>query len=518
MMASALLFAAAVLAAGYHHHQRSGRPAIGFLVLMVAGSGTFFALLGGRAEMSFVALAAIVCALALAFEREPRADGSPASDTYGDDREYVIAVRWAAAGVLIGAASWVHPAYLLFFLPLGERARHERRIAPVWVGVGGALPWLVALWRGSLGAGWQDLRAPAHLLDPALTGWNLLYLAAGRNVGLVVWFLPALLLAACYRRGSGRGWLLTAIVIATLALPLLAPHNFWGGPGGGGNLWFLPLYGALWLVPVSLPRTHWVLLFVLAAGLFLWPAWAAPRAAAAEPGVPASDWRSLASRLPYETTQRHLPSAAEWQGTGVWSRSLTDGLQDGEAGPQLVPAEGPAELLIAAERPLESVLLDFGPRSGSELEVEGGRTGETLFKPDGGVRFEVELDGVLRKHPMSDPNGRSPWRSWPGHSMPYRGLSTHERTLTTELDSRPSAATRVTSADPPAALRGASSGGSRTALRGRWRALGSAHQAQRRSATSPGPVRLSRWWAGAGRRRLAGRCARDPGRDRHSER
>ena len=47
MLASAFLLAAAVLAATYHHYQRSGRDALGFMLVLVVASGTLFALLAG---------------------------------------------------------------------------------------------------------------------------------------------------------------------------------------------------------------------------------------------------------------------------------------------------------------------------------------------------------------------------------------------------------------------------------------------------------------------------------------
>ena len=82
------------------------------------------------------------------------------------------------------------------------------------------------------------------------------------------------------------------------------------------------------------------------------------------------------------------------------SRSLTPALRDGEEGTLFAASTGSAELMIAAERPLEAVLIDFGPRAPSELQVEGGTAGNTVFRPDGGIRFEIELDDPIRTHPL----------------------------------------------------------------------------------------------------------------------
>ncbi len=401
MGSSLLAWAAAAAAVGLafrHHQKRSGGAAAAALVaLAFFGSGCLVELLSPRAAAgAWAATACAVGALFVAFEREPSPGGRPA-EIYPDTR--ARAFPFLSIVLILVASRW-SPVSALLLAPVVAALPRGRRRAPLAFAVLGvaavaALAFLRPGWEG-----WPALSSLAHRFDPALYGWNLAYLGAGRNFGLLVWYLPALLLAACYRRGSRRGWLVAAVAVGALALPLVSPHNFWGGPDAATNRAFLPLYGALWLVPVRVPRYRWLVVTAAGAGLFLWPAWRAPLATAAGSDRPSFEERSLASRLLYETTQEGAPAFARWEGTGVVSKSLGPALSDGDDGPIFAGFGGRAELMIAAERPLASVLVDFGPRAGSELEVTGGKAGNTVFRPDGGVRFEITLDGADRRHPL----------------------------------------------------------------------------------------------------------------------
>ncbi len=402
MQASLLAWVGAAAAVGLafrHHRKSSGNgPAAALLALLVAGSACWVELASpASATGAWVAAACVVAALAVAFEHEPF-PGGRAAEVYPDTGSYLLP---ALSVLLIALAMQWSPVSIVLLAPVvAALPRARRKVVLAMAVLAVAVVGAVALLRPAGELAWPTLASLLHRFDPALYGWNLAYLVAGRNFGLLVWYLPALLLIATYRPGTRRGWLLAAVAAGTLALPLISPHDFAGGPRAVTNRAFLPLYGALWLLPVRVPRRHWLALTAIAAGLFLWPAWRAPLATAAGSVRPAFEERSLASFLLYETTQEGAPAFARWQGTGVLSKSLGPALRDGDDGPVFAAAGGRAELMIAAERPLETVLVDFGPRAGSELEVTGGRAGDTVFRPDGGVRFEIALDGASRRHPL----------------------------------------------------------------------------------------------------------------------
>ncbi len=403
-MVASLLFAAGALVAGYLYHRPGGtRLSAGLFVLVLFfGSAALFATLTPRLDqllpetaVSLAALPLVASALLLLFSGERSLDGA-ADKVYGEiDQRRVAAflfVMFAAKFNLVCLPLWV--------AVLAAAPRAERRGATWKILLGTGLAATGAL---AAVAGHRLWTAPqeavAHL-DPLLLMWSSVDLVAGRSFGLVVWYLPALLLIACYRRGSGRGWLLLSIAIGALGLVIASPYDLRGVDGFQLNASFLPLYGALWFVPTRVPKMLWIGLTAIAAGLFLWPAWLSPLDTAAGEDRPSLHEHSLASRLPYETTQEGAPYTAEWQGTGVLSRALGPGLEDGDRGPALVPSAGPAHLMIAAAKPLEAVLLDFGREAATELRVEGGTTGNTVFQPNGGVRFEIVLDAPDRSHPM----------------------------------------------------------------------------------------------------------------------
>ena len=56
--------------------------------------------------------------------------------------------------------------------------------------------------------------------------------------------------------------------------------------------------------------------------------------------------------------------------------------------------------MLINQRPVQSVLLDFDGQAGIELEVEGGELGNTVFRGDGGIGFEVLLGESDRRHPV----------------------------------------------------------------------------------------------------------------------
>lgn len=402
MVSSVLAWIGAAVALGVafrHHQKRDGSgPAAALLALLVLGSGCLVELLSPAGALGpWAAVACVAAALFVAYDREPFPGGRPA-EVYPDTGQ--IALPVLAVLLVLLSLRWA-PVCVVFLAPILAAVPRDRRKAPLALAVLGLVAVaILALVLPGGEAEWLDGSAILHRLDPALVGWNLAYLFAGENIGLLVWYLPGLMLIACYRPRTRRGWLLAAIVAGILALPLVAPHDLRGGSEAVTNRTLLPFYAACWFVPFRVPERRWLILTAIAAGLFLWPVWLSPRATAAGEDRPSLHERSLAGHLLYETTQQTAPAFAEWKGTGVLSRSLSAVLRDGEDGPIFDASEGAAELMIAAERPLEAVLIDFGARAGSDLKVRGGRAGNTVFRPDGGVRFEIDLDGPRRRHPI----------------------------------------------------------------------------------------------------------------------
>lgn len=434
LISLALVVFALALAVGYHRRRGGLVQTLLLVGVLVFGSVLFFACLGvvqsgelWKASRPLLAFAFTLVTLALLYSPEP-------SLAEGGDRLYESRAhnRYLALFPLIGATIF-SPICLVLAAPVLAAVPKPERKGKAWVAACVAVAGLVVMVLLPVFSS-ADLstNAVTHRVDPGLLGWNLVYLAAGANLGLIVWFLGSLLMLASYRAGEGRGWLLTAVIVGAFALPLISAHDFAGVSASGLGLAFLPLYGALWFVPVRVPSTVAILLTAVAMGLFLWPAWLAPLETAAGDDRPSLHARSLASRLPYETTQEHAPATTEWQGTGVLSRSLGPGLEDGEQGPALAPASGPAWLMIASERPLEAVLLDFGSRAKSDLVVNGGAVNNTVFKPDGGVRFEITVAGADRTHPM--------WYSDKRHSiylLEVEMLEGPERPLPVAIMARP---------------------------------------------------------------------------------
>ena len=387
----------------YRHFARSGASSAtaGLVALLALGSGLFFQVLPPRdpgvhpgTTWNFFAFTTIVAALSLTYWLAER--DRQEAQVYGR-----LDWRWFAPVALLVMAIVQSPATFVLVLPVLAAVPALERRGARWralLGVGIALMLLGVFWLG-VRAAFQVRNDLSHLLDPRIIGWSLVDLIAGRNFGVLVWFAPVVLLVASFRRETARGWLLASVGIATLLLAFQQPH----GPRfveGTPVSAFLPLYAACWFVPARVPRPLWLILTAILAGLIIWPAWSSPLDTGRTADRPWSHRYALAHYLPYETTREHVPFYSEWRGTGVKSRSLSPGLTRSERGPALVPSAGPAELMIASEKPLEAVLIDFGPEARTDLRVEGGELGNTVFRPDGGVRFEIVLGEPDRVHPM----------------------------------------------------------------------------------------------------------------------
>lgn len=349
---------------------------------------------------------------------------------------------WAGAGALLAVAAASDPLYAVLPLCLFVVAKQDR-----WGFLGGFASMLVLLTAVRLFSGgglitgidavafrftpatgfplvdftadgWTraiyELRAfhpaspPLHWgFDVGLWWANVRYLLAGRTLGLMPYFLPLLLLPIFAGRDRVRRSVMAAAVLFVLGSLVLQPFDLAGGGGVGtlANSAFLPIYGALWLVPARPRSGIWgvgsSLAVLLLAAPFLLPTWLAP---GQEPidsaGVSRHVSKAAMRYLPYETSQQWLARESFIEHRGLWVRPVIAALWGEEIKQQLmVDGDARAEMLIASAQELAAVRLDFGPDAPSKIEVEGGTLGDRLLAPGGGIGFRVSLDSTAR-HPL----------------------------------------------------------------------------------------------------------------------
>jgi hypothetical protein len=433
-----LLWSAAWLAAN-SLMRRLGPSAPLLIALCIFASVTFrYALL---AQPEIFLLAAAVAAFSLAVAHEEPALHS-LQEIYRPPQTFRrVGGRWLLVGLLLGLLAVHHPVYLGLVLPAavlvpGDR-RRQARVALI-VGLLTVLAtctvaerartgrWvlspveLTAMWQQDRSSVAEDqaasMRITATSVNPYesspgqplprrfsghLTLWNLVYLLVGRNLGLLPLFPPLLLLVGMWTWRSRRSTLVVTVLCLAGLIALVSPFNFAGAPSGIGNRWFVPLFGALWLVPVQPPRRRWLTAVLLVAAPFLYPVWLSPLGdPLAADGSPRHATGRAALWLPIETTQRGLPHADEIEAGGLWVRSLNRAAALGADRRWRLQANQPAELVIAAPSPLQSLFLQFGAAVKPELEIEGGKLGNLLFQPDGQVGFEVTNLDLRARHPM----------------------------------------------------------------------------------------------------------------------
>lgn len=404
----ALALAIAALAGSYGLRAVLGAAAPLWIALFLFGSTAFTAVFRWQGEI--LVFAAVVVAGALVWGRDdPSSAARGAEQIYGGDLRTRTALwPWPLAGLLIGAAAIRHPAYLmiapamLLDLPrpvpgaaagrLGGRA--GRGLPGALFGLAMVLPLAFAV--ALHGAPWE---APANLFTAPLLGWNALYFLVGRNAGLLVGFLPVVALLLPGSRAGGRAYLPLLVGVAVVAQLVLAPFDWAGDLTAVGNLWFLPLYGALLFcaAPTLAPRA--ALLLGLATVPFAAPFWVAPLSDGSRPPALLAPFTAgIREHLPFETSLREAPGSAEVIRAGVRLRSTGAAvrLADGK-----FALEAPrAAVLVESDRPLASVRLDFSASAPGSLTVGGGRSGSTTFRPSGEVAFEIELGPPARRHPL----------------------------------------------------------------------------------------------------------------------
>ena len=353
----------------------------------------------------------------------PRGEERPgAAETAGRS-----ALRWLAAGALLGLVLMSRPFYGALLLPAAlavPRGRRTLGIAMLVIGAG-----LVVLSSGLANladadaltpyggqrqsfdstTGFPEVDLPAgswtsqiaqrgdHTwkaqisYDRTQMAWNVLYFFVGRHVGILPYFLPLLLGLAAWRRGEGRGMLILAALAAAFCFLLIRPFNFYGGGGALANRYFLPLYPAFWFAAGRPPaRASWALLATALAAPFLLPLWQHPEAYLLAPGGGYTYVSHFAQRyLPYETTLSHLkPSGHEdFVHNALWIKLLTPSLRPEKDGPAIaaidLDASGEGQILIGSPAPLAGVELDVLPPLPQRLDVSGAENVTSLPLPGG---------------------------------------------------------------------------------------------------------------------------------------
>jgi len=376
--------------------RRVGPPAPLLVTLLIFGSGSWAVV--WTAGPRLVTLALAVLALALAYGGGG-AHEEPTEVYRPQEASRRGALRWLVVGLLLAELVPTGPLLAGLLVPAALAVPRERRSSFLPVLLGGfalGLAIELAVQGPGLVVGPIGLAAESIRFDPALVGRNLVSLLVGRNVGLLVGFAPALLLLALGRGTVAR----PGLAIVCLALPvleaLLLPFDF---AAGWLSLSFLPVYGALWHLPLRQPRRwEWVAV-VLLCGLATWPLWTPPRAALAEGGVSlAGTWPRR--YLPYETALRTLPSRGEAQlaREGLRIRAVDGCRFLGDSSRFEMDGAGPAEIWLAAPDELEMVALEFGLGAPSFVSISGADAGRTVYRPDGRVGFEVLLNRPRGRH------------------------------------------------------------------------------------------------------------------------
>jgi hypothetical protein len=446
-VANALLLALAALAAAATLERRLGPTAPAFVAAFVFASVTFAYTYRASPEL-FAAVA-----VALAFALALRGEGSPSrrfteiyAGTLPGEEAGRAVVRWLAVGLLAGTAAAFHPFYLVLLLPLGVAVPKSRRLPGLatllaaallalagWGGLqawsgGGWIPWdrggrvfaaetgfpavdvPVAAWPAEAPAPWRERWLPGgppdlplDRLPPAsLSGWNLVFLAAGRHLGLLPYFLPLVLGFVAFRGERGRAVVPLAVAAACAALLWLRPFAFDAaalGSAGLGNAFFLPLYPALWFLAARPLRPAWVLLVALAAAPWVYPAWVAAATGAAGPALPSPVARRL---LPLETTQTAVPGVLDLQEGALWVRvPAGTGLSEGPGDALRLAAGRRGELWIGSPIPLPGLRLDIRPGGPTQAEVAGAEVLRTVLTPDGGVVLVLDPGKPNRSHAVA---------------------------------------------------------------------------------------------------------------------
>lgn len=443
-VANALFLALAAVAAATTLERRLGPTAPLWVAALVFASVAFVYTFRPTPELLAASL------VALAFAVAYRGEGRPArsfteiyAGTLPGEEGARAPVRWIAVGALLATAATLHPFYLVLLLPLGLAVPEGRRRSgaavlvlsaavalAAWGGLqavagGSFVPWdrggrvftpetgfpavdvPVDLWPAEEPEiGWLPGGPPDTSWKGSdtlrLWSWDALFLAAGRHLGLLPYFLPLLLPLAAFQGVRGRGLVPWAVGLALAGYLVVRPFDLAGSPDPVAAAFFLPLYPALWFTAARPARSSWVILVAILAAPWLYPAWLAPRTAAEGTGEPSAVARRL---LPLETTQTALPGVTDLHHGSLWLRLSAGGVGEGPGGTLRFEEGRPGELWIGSAVELPALRLEL-PGTGSEpvptrAEVTGAEVLRTVLSPAGGVTFVVDPGQSDRRHAVA---------------------------------------------------------------------------------------------------------------------
>jgi hypothetical protein len=447
LVANALMLAAAALLAARTLRLRTGSIAPATVAVLVFGSVGFAYVYWVHSDVFLLAASAAGFALAYGGDRSTLPKGSPAPHLYRDESaaERVTwrwLARWAGAGALLAVPGAFRPFYLVLLLPAALAVPAGRRRQGWCALAAGALALLLLTagvqraaggdWSGYTGerlgfyartgypgvdfpqtawerklrqwgnTSWVQEGAFEPSPSPRLWGWNLLYFLAGRDIGVLPYFLPLLLGALAFRRDHGRWAIPLAVAVAAGCFLLVRPFNFYGGGGAIANRYFLPLYPALWFMAARPLRGAVLALVAALSALFLWPLWRHPSAfPVGEDGRYAHVSEVARRLLPYETTQSHIPGGQDSTAHGLWVKLLNHQVwrPSGGQGWRMV-GSGEAELLVGSPTPLPFLAVELDRQAPARLAIGGHELRPSLLRPNGSEVFEVPLGRPRAVHPM----------------------------------------------------------------------------------------------------------------------
>lgn len=453
VVANALLLAAAVLLAALTLRRRLGGAAPIWTAAFVFASTAFAYVFWGDADLFLLACTAAGFALVYWDDRRFLPGNEPAPQIYGGDdlepeRGPVASIaRWCGAGALLGVTVVYRPVYVTLFLPAivaaweGAPRRRRAAVAGLVLGALGVaalsmgIQWLAggdptayggqrqgvyghqgypeveypaAGWSQRVAqhgnASWLQRQALRPQLSLSLTGWNLVYMLIGRNVGILPYFLPLLLGFLAFQQDRGRWAIPLAVGAALAAFLVLLPFNFYGG-GALANRYFLPLYPALWFLaarPVRAMRAAWGLLVALLASPFLGPLWNDPTGYPLAPDGQPRYVSAVAQRwLPFETTQSSLPGDQVAMEGGLWVKLLNHNAWHAGRGKSLRIAGGaPVDLLLGSPQPLDAIDFELDGKAPTQLRIGDDDLRPLMLLANGSEIFEVRLGTERAVHPL----------------------------------------------------------------------------------------------------------------------
>lgn len=317
-----------------------------------------------------------------------------------EDAPAVSLVRWLLAGALLGVPAVWHPAFLCLLLggvaatPLLGRRRAAAALlvgALLLIGPGVGLTGGLARWAA-------DLHLPAF--DLHLLGWNLAWCMVGRQAGGLIYFFPLAIFLFADLGDRFTLAVLGSIGLSLVALVLLRPFDWLLAPTLLAAPSFLPLYVPLWFLPGRSVRPRVLLGLAIPALALSWPLLRAPLAPPVGADGAARYVASWLARLPVEATQRNLPGVRDAQSGALRLRLLDGAAWTESVGELRMQGNRPIELLLISVDELPAVSIEFGAHAPPRLTVDGATIGDTAFRPDGRVGFELRLASPAATVPM----------------------------------------------------------------------------------------------------------------------